>query len=256
MTHQNKVIKVILLTITLSVHTSFVSFPKDIGLQDANAFSVDYIMGKFEPASHPDFITIPVQWADQKGRYLRKDAFAAFKKMALAAKKAGHKLVIKSATRNFDNQKAIWEKKWNGTTILEDNTKASYIADPVKRAKKILLYSSMPGTSRHHWGTDIDINALVNAYFENGKGKKLYEWMVAHAHEYGFCQVYNSKSIRVNGYNEEKWHWSYMPIASKLLDLTKTQLNNKMITGFKGSETASTIDMVNNYMLSINTSCN
>jgi zinc D-Ala-D-Ala carboxypeptidase len=176
--------------------------------------------------------------------------------MAASAKNAGHKLVIKSATRNFDNQKMIWEKKWDGTTILEDKTKASNIKDPVVRSKKILLYSSMPGTSRHHWGTDIDLNALENVYFEKGKGKRLYEWMTIHAHEYGFCQVYNTKSTRPNGYNEEKWHWSYMPIASQIMAIAKSQLNNSMINGFKGAETAIEIDMVNNYILSINTDCN
>jgi zinc D-Ala-D-Ala carboxypeptidase len=83
----------------------------------------------------------------------------------------------------------------------------------------------------------------------------LYDWMQAHAHEFGFCQVYNSKLARPNGYNEEKWHWSYMPIASKILSIAKTQLNNKMISGFKGAETAKDIDMVSNYILSIKDNC-
>jgi zinc D-Ala-D-Ala carboxypeptidase len=255
MIYKNLVVTATFTIVTLITLTSFVPEPTKSIISNTSSYSVEYIMGKFDPAAHPDFMEIPVKWADQKGRYLRKDAFDCFVEMATAAQKAGHYLIIKSATRNFENQKTIWEKKWNGTTILEDNTKASNITDPVKRAKKILLYSSMPGTSRHHWGTDIDINAFINEYFENGKGKELYEWMQAHAHEYGFCQVYNSKSVRANGYNEEKWHWSYMPVASKILDLAKSQLNNKMISGFKGAETATTIDMVNNYILSINVKC-
>ncbi len=218
-------------------------------------FDIDYIMGKFDPATHSDFMKIPIAYADQSDRYLRKDVFEAFKKMADDAKKAGFKLEIKSSTRNFENQKNIWEKKWIGTTILEDNTKASDIADPVARARKILLYSSMPGTSRHHWGTDIDINAFVNSYFEKGMGKKLYKWMTKNANKYGFCQVYNSKKIRPNGYNEEKWHWSYMPVASQLMKIAEVQLKNDMIKGFKGSETAIEIDMVKNYVTSINTNC-
>ncbi len=218
-------------------------------------FSLAYIMGKFDPAMHEDFMKIPINYADQEGRYLRKEVFEAFKKMALAAKKSGHKLIIKSAARNFDNQKAIWEKKWDGITILEDNTKASDIKDSFLRAKKILLYSSMPGTSRHHWGTDFDLNAFENSYFEKGNGRKLYQWLVKNGAKYGFCQVYNSKSIRTNGYNEEKWHWSYMSTSSKILELVKTQLKNSDITGFKGAETAIQIDMVNNYILSINAEC-
>jgi zinc D-Ala-D-Ala carboxypeptidase len=223
---------------------------------DQSSFSVDYLMGKFDPATHPDFIKIPIHYADQADRYLRKDAFISFEQMAKAAKKEGHKLVIKSATRNFENQKRIWENKWKGVTILEDNTKANAIKNPVDRAKKILLYSSMPGTSRHHWGTDIDINAFVNSYFEKGEGEKLYNWMQVNAAKYGFCQVYSEKNDkRINGYNEEKWHWSYMPIATQLSRLAKEKLKNEMIKGFEGSETATSIDMLNNYVLATNVDC-
>ena len=33
----------------------------------------------------------------------------------------------------------------------------------------------MPSTSRHHWGTDLDLNNLNNSYFTSGKGKKIYK---------------------------------------------------------------------------------
>ena len=58
----------------------------------------------------------------------------------------------------------------------------------------ILEYSSAPGTSRHHWGTDMDINALQNDYFSNkGNGAFLYEWLQKNAAKFGFCQPYNKK---------------------------------------------------------------
>ncbi len=218
--------------------------------------SIKYIMGKFDPISHQDFVEIPLKYADQKGRLLRKDALESFIKMAEDAKKSGVKLIIKSSTRNFDYQKGIWEKKWDGHTTLEDGNKATSIKAPVDRARKILLYSSMPGTSRHHWGTDIDLNNFTNAYFTKGEGKKIYDWLTKNANKYGYCQVYSQKGkLRKTGYNEEKWHWSYMPIASKILESAKSSFKNNLIMGFKGDETASLIDMLNNYILGISSGC-
>ena len=83
--------------------------------------------------------------------------------MVEAAEKEGISFKIISGTRNYFEQKAIWERKWQKYTALE----------PIERAKKILEYSSMPSSSRHHWGTDIDLNSLNNSYFNNGKGSEM-----------------------------------------------------------------------------------
>ncbi|MBL0082089.1 MAG: D-alanyl-D-alanine carboxypeptidase family protein [Saprospiraceae bacterium] len=123
-----------------------------------------------------------------------------------------------------------------GHTILEDGSKASDIKDELLRAKKILLYSSMPGTSRHHWGTDVDINAFENSWFVSGEGAKLYAWMESNASRYGFCQVYGPiNSRRKQGYEEEKWHWSYLPIAQQIQEEVAKKMKTKWIAGFEGS---------------------
>lgn len=232
------------------------SRPADTTIVD-HRFDTDYLMGKFDPASHPDFIQIPPKYRDEEVRYLRKDVLEAFITMFDAAAAEGIHLRIRSATRNFDNQKRIWENKWTGRTILEDNTNAAKdIKDPVARARKILEYSSMPGTSRHHWGTDIDLNAFVNSWFEAGEGLKLYTWMQSNAHKYGFCQPYSAMgSDRHTGYNEEKWHWSWMPVSAVLTQMAEKNLKNGMIVGFQGAETASEIDIVKNYVLGISPAC-
>ena len=114
----------------------------------------------------------------------------------------------------------------------------------------------MPGSSRHHWGTDIDLNALENSYFEQGEGKKVFDWLEANAHEYGFCRPYTEKGPeRPNGYNEEKWHWSYRPIAKPLTDQARESLTNDMIRGFKGADTAEEINVVENYVLGVSSKC-
>lgn len=220
-------------------------------------FSTEYLMGKFDPAQHPDFTTVDKKYADEEGYFLRKDTYASFQKMWEAAKADGISLSIVSATRNFERQKSIWEAKWTGSRKIENGTNAAQkYPDAKTRALKILEYSSMPGSSRHHWGTDIDLNDLDNYTFEQGPGKKVYAWLKKHAHEYGFCQPYTAKSKeRSTGYNEEKWHWSYIPVAQKLTDLAAQRLNDTMISGFKGAETANSIGIVEKYVLGVNKNC-
>lgn len=223
----------------------------------ADEFTLDYLMGKFDPAGHPDFTLVDPQYASREGMYLRKDTYEAFKKMHAAALEDSVQLVIRSATRNFESQKGIWEAKWTGQRKIEggqDATKA--FPDPKERALKILKFSSMPSTSRHHWGTDIDLNNLTNAYFEKGEGLKVYTWLQANAADFGFCQPYTAKDAgRPFGYNEEKWHWSYLPVAQPLTYKAARELKNEMISGFMGSEVAGEIDVVEKYVLGINAEC-
>lgn len=223
---------------------------------DASQFDAEYLMGKFDPAKHPDFTTINTNYASRGGMLLRKDAYQAFILMHEAAKKDDISLKIISATRPFHHQKRIWEGKWNGERKVDGVYLPADVRDPEHRAYKILRWSSMPGTSRHHWGTDIDLNDLNNSYFESGSGKKVYDWLLANAATYGFCQPYTVKDQnRLYGYEEEKWHWSYIPVAEVLTALYDKTIDNEDITGFEGSQTAVTIDIKAKYVLGINQDC-
>ena len=219
--------------------------------------SKDYLMGKFNPATHEDFSKIEGRYTSKKDIYMRTDAYEAYKEMVDAAAKEGIEFKIVSATRPFDYQKGIWERKWNGITKVSGKDLTVSHPGFAQRALKILEYSSMPGTSRHHWGTDIDLNNLENDYFEKGKGLKEYEWLVANAGSFGFCQVYTKKGEdRPYGYNMEKWHWSYLPVSTKLTEFASTQMNNEDIKGFDGDNTTDSIDVLNKYVLGINPNCN
>ena len=219
--------------------------------------SVEYLTGKYDPSAHEDFIEIDIQYADRKGLFARKDVYEAFKQMHEKASEDGLKLVIRSAARNYEYQKGIWEKKWDGRLLLEGGINAANsFPDPKERAVKILEYSAMPGTSRHHWGTDLDFNSFNNEWFSTGEGKKIYDWLVANAGEFGFCQTYTIKdSSRPFGYNEEKWHWSYFPVSSKLTAFAKENFSVEMIHGFKGDETTEQIKVLDHYILGINQDC-
>jgi LAS superfamily LD-carboxypeptidase LdcB len=212
----------------------------------AIAADTAYLLGKFNPDMRPEFVAVGKPFSDKPGMKLRKEAFEAFKKMFEAAEKEGVMLKIISSTRNFDRQKEIWESKW--TRFAKDAPAAK------DRALKILEYSAMPGSSRHHWGTDIDLNDLNNPAFEKGgKHEKTYQWLVAHAHEFGFCQPYTTG--RSSGYREEKWHWSYTPLSKPFLEQYEKNIKDQDIKGFKGAETATEIGIVKNYVLGINQVC-
>ena len=223
---------------------------------DSSSISMSYLMGQFDPVKDPRFVRMEKRYAQPPGLLLRREAYEAFKRMADAAAKEGIQLVILSATRNFARQKTIWEEKWTGARLVDGQKLAKTIPDPVQRAQKILEWSSMPGSSRHHWGTDIDINAFENSYFAKGRGKKEYDWLQANAARFDFCQPYSPKDKdRPHGYNEEKWHWSYLPLSTPLTQYAEKHLRNEMIQGFQGAETAPPIDIVRNYVLGINPTC-
>lgn len=206
----------------------------------------NYLLGKFNPAERSDFVKVGAPYSSKEKMMLRKECFDAFQKMYEAAAKDGVKLNIISSTRTFAQQKAIWEGKWERF--------AAEAPDPEARARKILEYSSMPGSSRHHWGTDIDLNDLNNPAFEaGGKYEQVYKWLQEHAQEYGFCQPYTAG--RPHGYFEEKWHWSYTPLSKGLAADWKMQLSDSDITGFKGAEMAQRIGIKEHYVLGVNKDC-
>lgn len=218
--------------------------------KEVEEVDLSIVMGKFDPSTHDSFMLIDKSHADREGLYLQREAYRSFMQMNEAAEAAGIKLIIRSATRNFDYQRGIWERKWAANLKNESGISKQ------SNAKSILEYSSMPSTSRHHWGTDIDLNSFENSWFESGEGLALYNWMEKHASTFGFCQVYTAKdSNRPNGYNEEKWHWSYLPIANEYYTLAKSHMQDDMIAGFKGAEVAKEIGVVDKYILGIDKSC-
>ena len=81
---------------------------------------------------------------------LRKEAHDAFVSMKKAAYQDGFDIKMVSSYRSFERQRAIWERKYIQYTEVDG-------MQPMAAMEKIIEYSTIPGTSRHHWGTDIDI---------------------------------------------------------------------------------------------------
>ncbi|MET0355487.1 MAG: M15 family metallopeptidase, partial [Cellvibrio sp.] len=77
-----------------------------------------------------------------------------------SAKNAGFDLRVASGFRSFERQLHIWNSKANGIRPVLDETGNTININMLNDDEKvfaILQWSALPGASRHHWGTDIDV---------------------------------------------------------------------------------------------------
>ena len=149
-----------------------------------------------------------------EGNLLTAKTATAFCAMQEAALQDGIDLQLVSAYRSFERQQYIWEDKYKRYTA-EGIT-------PKDAIDRILQYSTIPGTSRHHWGTDIDItdnNApkqkqvlVPEKFHNNGPFAPLRKWMEENANRFGFYLVYTN-DVNRTGFSYEPWHYSYLPEA-------------------------------------------
>ena len=228
---------------------------------------VKYLSGKVSLAQNSKFEEVPLSYTIRRRTRLHKRALKAFIKMAKAAKKENINLYVYSGTRNFWVQKSIWEAKFSGRRRVNNQNLAQKIKNRKERALKILEYSSMPGTSRHHWGSDLDISfskknqsgmLVNNTYKPEGRGYKVYQWMVKNAFHYGFCQPYRSHPSERNqgyslGYYEERWHWSYKPLALSNMKIYRKLLHYLRPKGFNGDDVAASL--YENFVFNVHQNC-
>jgi LAS superfamily LD-carboxypeptidase LdcB len=157
---------------------------------------------------------------------LHPDAAAAFLAMRAAAASSAIDLFPSSTFRDFQRQLAIWNDKFNGRRPLLDATSRPVERDSLDdeaAVRTILIWSALPGASRHHWGTEVDVYdraalrsdqrpALVpQEYAPNGVFERLSDWLQRHAADFGFFLPYD---IDRGGVQPEPWHLSYAPISN------------------------------------------
>lgn len=181
--------------------------------------------------------------------FLKKEVYEAFKLMYEAARRDGVRLLVISGCRTFNDQQCIWDNKWRSEPFQA-------IRDERERARKILDYVAVPGTSRHHWGTEIDFNSAKLAYFAAGPGKKVYEWLQANAHRFGFYQPYTPIGDgRASGYQEEMWHWSYRPLSAVFLREYVRRVTMDDLKGFEGADRLLDLDVMRLWVEGIHSDC-
>ncbi len=150
---------------------------------------------------------------------------APFLALRRAAAAAGLDLAAASSFRDFERQLNIWNGKYQGTRPMNDAAGRRIDAadlSPVERVDAILLWSALPGASRHHWGTDVDLidrSAAAPGYqvqlipeeFEaGGPFAALAGWLEGNAARFGFFRPFRGVRSSVQ---KEPWHFSFAPVA-------------------------------------------
>jgi len=163
------------------------------------------------------------------GCILHPDAATAFLGLRAAAAQGDIDLVPVSTFRNFQHQLTIWNDKFYGRRPLLDRDGRAL--DPVAMTEEevvraILLWSALPGASRHHWGTEIDLidraalptgqrpQLIALEYSPGGVFEKLGAWLPRHCEDYGFFLPYDRDR---GGVRPEPWHLSFAPVSSRAL---------------------------------------
>jgi len=174
---------------------------------------------------------------------LRKEAHDAFVEMRKAALAYGIDIKVVSGYRSFDRQAAIFERKYLKYT--DDGM------EPLDAIEKIIEYSTIPGTSRHHWGTDVDLidgnpsvdgDVLVASKFgTDGPFEKFKLWMDENSEKFDYYLVYTNNPKR-RGFKYEPWHYSYAPLSRPMLKTfrLKNILKQLKAEDFLGSDDLTT----------------
>lgn len=172
----------------------------------------------------------------QAGFALHCGCVAAFHAMAKAAQADGISLQIISGWRDFQRQQQIVSAKLKGQRPLYDLAGQPLAIDPQQRLlwlEAVLLYSALPGASRHHWGTDFDVydSAAVDTNYQvqlqraeydtDGPFATLSAWLDQHAGAFDFFRPYQ---FYRHGVAPEPWHLSYRPLASRYLPALTLEL--------------------------------
>ena len=186
-----------------------------------------------------------------------------------AAAAAGIKLGIRSAFRDFDTQLTIWNSKWRGERVLY--SREGKVLDygslaPEDLLDAILSWSAIPGGSRHHWGSDMDlvdeaaipddykVQLIPAEYADGGIFARLNVWLNDNAAGFGFFRPYRTDR---GGVTSEPWHLSYAPVSLPALEslslaVLRRVLENSAIEG-KQQVLARLPEIYTRFMLAIDT---
>jgi LAS superfamily LD-carboxypeptidase LdcB len=156
---------------------------------------------------------------------LHNHVIAPFLNLRRAALADGFDLVPQSSFRDFSRQLMIWNQKFSGAKPMVDAAGLPLDAsklDAAERVAAILLWSALPGASRHHWGTDVDlidrhavargfdVRLTPQEFAPGGPFAALSEWLTDNAARFGFFRPFRGV---LSGVQPEPWHFSFAPIA-------------------------------------------
>ncbi|MBD0319306.1 MAG: M15 family metallopeptidase [Gemmatimonadetes bacterium] len=162
------------------------------------------------------------------GIQLHRDVVGPLAALTAAAAREGIAIRVCSGFRGFGQQLAIWNGKATGRRALFDSAGRPIDArtlQPDALIDAILCWSALPGASRHHWGTDLDLfdAAAVAPGYEpeltteeaGTRFGTMHGWLDANMRGFGFYRPY---AADLGGVAPEPWHLSYAPLARRFLE--------------------------------------
>jgi LAS superfamily LD-carboxypeptidase LdcB len=164
------------------------------------------------------------------GAAIHYEAVASLLALRDRARLAGIDLRVRSGYRDFATQLTIWNAKWRGERPLLNRSgqplNRQSIAD-TEMVDTILTWSAIPGGSRHHWGTDVDVidaaaipegykvQLTQEEYARGGVFERLNQWLDENLAGCGFFCPYRTQR---GGFSPEPWHISYAPVAQLAME--------------------------------------
>ena len=194
----------------------------------------EYLTGRY----HPDLVPIK-----NSNMLLGHHAMIEdLENLANLLKDSGHEFFIVSGFRNHLDQLRIWNEKVEGKRALLDSEgnplDVNSLSDEAI-VENICRWSAIPGASRHHWGTDIDVicqKSLPSADYkveltpqevsDSGIFGKFHLKLDEILPETNFFRPYQED---LGGVAPERWHLSYSPIAGELLEKYSIEVFEKNI---------------------------
>lgn len=169
--------------------------------------------------------------AESKARdwLMHTNMIPAWQAMVTAAKSDGIAITPVSSFRDYAHQQRIFNEKAIGArAVFDDDEQRLTRVDfsDLDWLHKILRFTALPGLSRHHWGTEIDVfNAqairqgykpqlVASEFCNDGPCAPLNDWLNANAKTFGFYRPYQRD---LGGVAAEPWHLSYQPLSSVFL---------------------------------------
>ena len=166
----------------------------------------------------------------------------SFLAMRDAAARDGIDLQAVSSFRDFERQLLLWNRKWRGERPLHarDGTVLEHAQlSEAELVDAILAWSAIPGGSRHHWGSDVDVvdaaamppgyqvQLLPAEYAADGIFARLTGWLDRNMAGFGFFRPFGSDR---GGAGIEPWHLSYAPVACEAMEaLSLTVLRDALL---------------------------
>lgn len=167
--------------------------------------------------------------AGELGAPVHRDVVRPLRALREDARTAGFDLTVLSGFRGFDRQLSIWNRKAGGELpVLDSDATPVDIRTLTERELvfAILRWSALPGASRHHWGTDVDvfdaatrpegyeIELIPEEVDAGGMFAPLHDWLdtcMEAGEAHGFFRPYDRDR---GGVAPERWHLSHRPMAA------------------------------------------